>query len=52
MNNPKLIQTIIAGATYKVPTFKVTNEGIQDGDGTEIVFCKGNKQDESTLRQE
>jgi len=52
MNNPKAIETILAGATYKVPTFKVTNEGIQDGAGIEIVFCKGNKEDESVLRQE
>lgn len=52
MKNPKAIETIIEGATYKVPTFKVTNEGIEDGSGIEIVFCKGNKEDESALRQE
>jgi hypothetical protein len=52
MKHPKIIETIIEGATYKVPTYKITNEGIQDGEGTEIVFCKGNKQDENALRQE
>ena len=52
MKNPKLIETVIEGATYKVPTYKVTNEGIQDGAGIEIVFCKGNKEDEGVLRQE
>jgi hypothetical protein len=52
MKNPKLIETVIEGAIYKVPTFKVTNEGIEDGIGIEIVFCKGNKEDESLLRQE
>ncbi len=52
MNNPRIIETIIAGATYDVPTYKVTDEGIQDGSGIEIVFCKGNKEDESVLRQE
>lgn len=52
MKNPKAIEPIIEGATYKVPTFKVTNEGIEDGAGIEIVFCKGNKEDESVLRQE
>jgi len=52
MKNPKLIETVIEGATYKVPTFKVTNEGIEDGAGIEIVFCKGNKEDEAVLRQE
>lgn len=25
MKNPKVIETVIAGATYKVPTYKVTN---------------------------
>lgn len=52
MKNPKQIETVIEGATYNVPTFKVTNEGIEDGSGIEIVFCKGNKEDESQLRQE
>lgn len=52
MKNPKVIETIIEGATYKVPTFKVTNKGIEDGEDLCIVFCKGNKEDESVLRQE
>lgn len=52
MKNPRQIETIIEGATYKVPTFKVGNEGIEDGAGIEIVFCKGNKEDEKVLRQE
>lgn len=52
MKNPKVIQPIIDGATYYVPTYKVTNEGVADGDGIDIVFCKGNKEDESILRQE
>jgi hypothetical protein len=52
MKNPKLIQTVIPGATYLVPTYKVGNEGIEDGAGTEIVFCKGNKEDQIALRQE
>jgi len=52
MKNPKILETIVEGATYKVPTFKVTNEGMADGDGINIVFCKGNKEDETVLRQE
>lgn len=52
MKNPKAIETVIEGATYKVPTFKITNKGIEDGSGIEIVFCKGNKEDEKVLRQE
>ncbi len=52
MNNPKIIETVREGATYKVPTFKVTNNGIEDGSGIEIVFCKGNKDSEDDFRQE
>ncbi len=52
MKNPKIIETIAEGATYSVPTYKVTNQGIEDGNGVIIVFCKGNKDDENTLRQE
>lgn len=52
MKNPRIIECIQAGARYKVPTFKVTNKGMEDGAGVEIVFCKGNKADEFILRQE
>ncbi len=52
MKNPKLIETIVEGATYKVPTYKVTNEGMIDGEGANVVFCKGNREDETALRQE
>lgn len=52
MKNPKVLETVIEGATYKVPTYKIDNEGIKDGSGIDIVFCKGNKEDESALRQE
>lgn len=52
MQNPKMIDVIVPGATYKVPTYKVDDDGIIDGSGIEIIFCKGNKQDPSVLRQE
>lgn len=52
MKNPKIIEVVTDGATYKIPTYKVTNNGIEDGGGTDIVFCKGNKEDENSLRQE
>lgn len=52
MKNPKVIETVIEGASYKVPTYLITNEGIQDGEGIQIIFCKGNKEDDSILRQE
>lgn len=52
MNNPRNLETVKEGAIYNVPTFKVTNEGMTDGEGITINFCKGNKEDESTFRQE
>jgi hypothetical protein len=52
MKEPKIIETVKEGATYKVPTYKITNNGIEDGSGIEILFCKGNKEDETAFRQE
>ena len=52
MKNPKLLETIKEGATYRLPTFRVTNEGMEDGSGIELLFCKGNKEDPTAFRQE
>lgn len=52
MKNPKIITPVIHGATYMVPTYEVTNEGLQDGPEFELKFCKGNKEDANALRQE
>src|SRR4051812_14049434 len=52
MKNPKQIESIVEGATYMVPTYKVTDNGIEDGEVLKIVFCKGNKEDSTVLRQE
>lgn len=52
MKNPKQLTTVKEGATYKVPTYFVNHNGLQDGAGMEIHFCKGNKEDENVLRQE
>lgn len=52
MTNPKSIETIVPKSTYVVPTYCVTNEGIQDSMSVKIEFCKGNKADESIPRQE
>lgn len=52
MQNPKQIQVIKEGASYLLPTYEVTNEGIVDGLGSMIHFCKGNKEDENIFRQE
>lgn len=51
MKNPRVIETLIAGAAYAVPTYGVTNEGLLDGEEAVITFCKGNKEDESIFRQ-
>lgn len=52
MKNPKAILTVVEKSTYSVPTYKVTNEGLVDlEEDTLIYFCKGNKEDESVLRQ-
>lgn len=52
MKYPKIILPVIEGATYEVPTYKITAEGIADGAGAKIVFCKGNKEDAQALNQE
>lgn len=52
MKNPKSIETLIEKATYSVPCYVVTNDGLQDAQPRIIDFCKGNKEDESSFRQE
>jgi hypothetical protein len=59
MKNPKQIQTVIKGATYLVPTFKIKipealnsiTEPVLDNEDVEIKFCKGNSKDEKSFRQ-
>ncbi len=52
MKNPKLIKEIVAGATYQIPTYKITAAGAEDGAGMLLLFCKGNKENHEALRQE
>lgn len=52
MKDPKTIETVGHGASYEVPTYVVTNEGIEDGSGMKIRFCKGNKANIHAFRQE
>lgn len=52
MKNPKVIEVVQEGAIFKIPTYRVTNDGMVDGEGTHITFCKGNREDESVFRQE
>jgi|SRR5690606_5215008 len=51
MKNPKEIITEVTGATYRVPLYKITNNGLEStGEGI-IHFVKGAKDDESKFRQ-
>ena len=52
MKNPKVLEEVKAGIEYKVPTYRVTDEGMIDGEGATILFCKGDKSDPSKFRQE
>lgn len=52
MKHPQTIEVIDPKATYQIPTYKVTNEGMVDGEGFTLRFCKGNKEDDTTFRQE
>lgn len=52
MKNPKQLKAVTPGALYEVPTFHVTDEGLQDGNGTLIRFCKGDKSNPDVTRQE
>lgn len=52
MKDPRIIEPLSVGASYLLPTYVVTDNGIEDGDGSFIYFCKGNKEDRSIHRQE
>lgn len=48
---PKQIRTVVDKSVYEVPQYTVTNEGVVDQPSTLVLFCKGNKEDESVQRQ-
>lgn len=54
MKNPKAIATDGPENvwSFHVPTFKVTDEGLQDGEGMIINLCRGDKTDPAKPRQE
>lgn len=53
MKDPKIIQKHdIEASGFTVPTYKVTDEGIEDGAGIVILLCKGNKANPTVFRQE
>lgn len=52
MINPKTVTTIEPKATYMVPSYVVTDSGLEDA-GTELIrFCKGDKSNPEVFRQQ
>ena len=51
MTDPQNVVVVEPKATYSIPQYEVTNEGLQDAGVFTITFCKGNKADESVPRQ-
>lgn len=49
--DPRSIKTIREGATYSVPGYRVTDDGIENYVATTILLCKGDKSDSSVFRQ-
>lgn len=53
MNHPKVIKHAEGDFwNFEVPTYKVTNNGLEDGAGIKISLCRGNKLNENDPRQE
>lgn len=52
MINPQTIVVLTEKSTYQVPTFKVIDGDMADGEPAIIRFCKGNKEDSNVPRQE
>lgn len=52
MKNPKIVQPLHEGATYALPTYKVIDGQMTDGEGMHLKFCKGDKSNSSIFRQE
>jgi hypothetical protein len=45
------VETVLEKATYQVPVFEVTNNGLAQIGVETIKFVKGNKEDETVFRQ-
>lgn len=52
MKHPQLIETVVPKGTYSIPSYRVTNEGIEDAGDITVQFCKGSKSDENIPRSE
>lgn len=49
---PQKIETIVDKSTYSVPSYRVTDNGLEYAGEIIIQFCKGSKDDQSIPRQE
>ena len=53
MKNPrKDVETLQKGASYALPKYQITSRGLEDAGETQIYICKGDKSDESKMRQQ
>jgi hypothetical protein len=52
MKNPRQIETVVPGAIFIVPTYRMSDAGILDSKSVELKFCKGSKDDPTINRQE
>jgi hypothetical protein len=51
MQNPRNIKELDAGYHYLIPCYTVTDDGLEDGGDANILFCRGDKSDDSKPRQ-
>jgi hypothetical protein len=52
MKNPREIEVVKTKSTYKLPTYIVTNKGLEDASEVEIKFVKGDIKDDTVFRQD
>lgn len=54
MKNPAIIETLGPDNvwSFKIPTYKVEDDGMKDGEGTIINLCRGSRDNQSIPRQE
>jgi hypothetical protein len=51
MIDPQTVVVVKPKAMYEIPMYQVTNEGLKDAGPFSLQFCKGNKEDETVIRQ-
>lgn len=51
MKNPQHVIEIRKGATYEIPIYQITENGIEDRPAFQLKLCKGNKDNLQDLNQ-